>query len=95
MSREILRPLRGFFVSGTGTDVGQSVATAALLRALRHRGLAVQAVKPVQTGVEDAAREGDAALYAAAAGDTADRLPAPAATLHAFRIWPQPARGAA
>ncbi|WP_297218389.1 adenosylmethionine--8-amino-7-oxononanoate transaminase [uncultured Desulfovibrio sp.] len=95
MSREILRPLRGFFVSGTGTDVGKSVATAALLRALRHRGLAVQAVKPVQTGVEDAAREGDAALYAAAAGDTADRLPAPAATLHAFRLPASPHLAAA
>ena len=36
-------------MAGTGTDVGKTVCTAALLRALRQNGLAAQAVKPVQT----------------------------------------------
>lgn len=40
---------RGLFVSGSGTDVGKTVTTAALLRALRLGGWAAQAVKPVQT----------------------------------------------
>ena len=54
-------------ISGTGTDVGKSVVTAALLRALRQKGLDAQALKPVQTGCA-ASPEGqplspDAALY--------------------------------
>ena len=44
-------PVQGFFVTGTGTDVGKTAFTAALLRALRGRGVAAQALKPVQTGV--------------------------------------------
>ena len=61
------RPLRGLFVSGTGTDVGKTVALAALLRACLKAGVRVRPVKPVQTGVSgpDDAR-GDAAVYAAA-----------------------------
>ncbi|MFR8275033.1 MAG: AAA family ATPase [Desulfovibrio fairfieldensis] len=47
----VRRPLCAVFVSGTGTDVGKTVVTAALLRALRLAGVAAQAVKPVQTGV--------------------------------------------
>ena len=46
-----LRPLNGLFVAGSGTDVGKTVVTAALLRALLLAGVRVQAVKPVQTGV--------------------------------------------
>lgn len=84
-----------FFVSGTGTDVGKSVATAALLRALRQAGLAAQAVKLVQTGVEDAARQGDAALYAQAVADLPAAALAPAATLHSFRLPASPHLAAA
>ncbi|MDD4700985.1 MAG: adenosylmethionine--8-amino-7-oxononanoate transaminase [Desulfovibrio sp.] len=46
-----IRPLQGIFVAGSGTDVGKTVCTGALLRALQQAGCAVQAVKPVQTGV--------------------------------------------
>lgn len=84
-----------FFVSGTGTDVGKSVATAALLRALRQAGLAAQAVKPVQTGVEDAARQGDAARYTQAVADLPAAALAPAATLHSFRLPASPHLAAA
>lgn len=45
------KPLMGVFVAGSGTDVGKTVCTGALLRALRQSGFAAQAVKPVQTGV--------------------------------------------
>ena len=47
----VSRPLSGLFVAGSGTDVGKTVVTAALLRALVLAGVRVQAVKPVQTGV--------------------------------------------
>lgn len=86
---------RAFFVSGTGTDVGKTVVTAALLRALRQAGLAAQAVKPVQTGVEDAARQGDAACYARAVADLPVAALAPAATLHSFRLPASPHLAAA
>ena len=83
------------FISGTGTDVGKTVATAALLRALRQAGLAVQAVKPVQTGVEDAACQGDAACYASAVEDMPPGPLPPAATLHSFRLPASPHLAAA
>ncbi|WP_404351532.1 dethiobiotin synthase [Phycicoccus jejuensis] len=38
-------------VTGTGTDVGKTVATAALAALVRGRGSEVQVVKPTQTGV--------------------------------------------
>ena len=41
---------RGFFVTGTDTDVGKTFFTTALLQALRARGLDAGAFKPVQTG---------------------------------------------
>ncbi|MDQ0464322.1 dethiobiotin synthetase [Caulobacter ginsengisoli] len=43
------------FITGTGTDVGKTYVTAALIRALRAGGLAVEASKPVVSGF-DAAR---------------------------------------
>lgn len=39
-------------VTGTSTDVGKTVATAALAVMLRRRGASVAVVKPLQTGVE-------------------------------------------
>lgn len=42
-----------FFVSGTGTGVGKSVVTAALIRELRERGEKVRALKPVISGYPD------------------------------------------
>lgn len=94
------RPLRGLFVTGTGTDVGKTVFTAALLRALRLAGVAAQAVKPVQTGVASdlihSAPSADAPVYAAALAD----LPpvpelAPGATLHCYPLAASPHLAAA
>lgn len=39
-------------VTGTGTEVGKTVVTAALAALARDRGMRVAVVKPVQTGVE-------------------------------------------
>lgn len=39
-------------VTGTGTDIGKTIATAALAACYVARGQRVAAVKPVQTGVE-------------------------------------------
>ncbi len=38
-------------VTGTGTEVGKTVVTAALAALVRHRGTSVAVVKPTQTGV--------------------------------------------
>ena len=43
---------RALFVTGTGTDVGKTMATAALLRALRSSGINAATMKPVQTGAD-------------------------------------------
>ena len=45
--------LRGCFVTGTDTGVGKSVLTAAIVATLRARGIAVRALKPVITGLEE------------------------------------------
>lgn len=85
------RPLRAAFVAGTGTDVGKTVATAALLRALRGLDVAAQAVKPVQTGVAAPGLCGDAVTYATAVADLTP-VPGvpPAAVLHAFSLPASP-----
>jgi dethiobiotin synthetase len=41
---------RGIFVTGTGTGVGKTVLTRAIVRALSQRGLNVSALKPVESG---------------------------------------------
>ena len=40
------------FVTGTGTEIGKTVATAALAAVVRERGSSVAVVKPAQTGLE-------------------------------------------
>lgn len=53
-------------ITGTNTDVGKTVATAALAVAYRRQGWNVLAIKPVQTG--EPAGSGDAHTVAALAG---------------------------
>lgn len=43
-------PGNGLFITGTGTEVGKTVVTAALAWALREQGLRVGVMKPVQSG---------------------------------------------
>lgn len=54
-------------VTGTSTEVGKTIVTAALAAAAVARGVAVTAVKPAQTGVV-AGEDGDAAVVARLAG---------------------------
>ncbi len=57
---------RGYFVTGTDTGVGKTTFCVGLLRAAFRRGLAVAALKPVETGSGPDAS--DASRLAAAAG---------------------------
>lgn len=62
---------RTVFVTGTGTDVGKTFVTAALLGALRARGLRPRALKPVASGFSARAPEdSDSARLALAQGLT-------------------------
>jgi dethiobiotin synthetase len=60
----------GFFVTGTDTGVGKTVAACALVRGLRARGVAVGVMKPVETGVDERGPQ-DALALTAAADETA------------------------
>lgn len=68
------RPLRGCFVTGTDTGVGKTVVAAAIVARLRERGVAVRALKPLITGLDDPPDPvwpRDHELLASAAGSTA------------------------
>jgi dethiobiotin synthetase len=55
------------FITGTGTELGKTFVAAGLIRALRHEGRAVEALKPVVTGFDPAtAGESDPARLLAA-----------------------------
>lgn len=41
---------KGFFVTGTGTDVGKTVVTSILLKYMLNHGIDIIPVKPIQTG---------------------------------------------
>ena len=58
--------LHGCFITATGTDVGKTFIARALALALRARGQAVCAVKPMETGCDPAPK--DAMLLAEACG---------------------------
>ena len=54
-------------VTGTDTEVGKTLVTAALGAMLASQGLRVTAIKPVESGVEGVSRE-DGRLIAEATG---------------------------
>lgn len=62
--------MRGLFVTGTGTGVGKTIVSAALLAAMRGAGEQVRAYKPVVTGLAEPSGQWppDHELLAAAAG---------------------------
>jgi dethiobiotin synthetase len=49
--------MSAIFVTATGTDIGKTFVTAALIRHLRGTGHAVHAIKPIVTGFEQAGWE--------------------------------------
>lgn len=59
---------RGLLITGTDTNVGKTVVTAALAAALARAGTRVRALKPVASGVPRGEPGEDAARIAAAAG---------------------------
>jgi dethiobiotin synthetase len=57
--------MRGLVVLGTDTGIGKTVVAAGLCAYLRGRGIAVQPLKPIETGVdENGGRPADADLLA-------------------------------
>lgn len=72
--------MAGVFVTGTGTDVGKTFVTAALVRQLRDAGKVVDAYKPVVSGFDPANVAGSdpgvllAALGRAASDSEIDRV---------------------
>jgi dethiobiotin synthetase len=70
---------RGFFVTGTDTGVGKTVAAVALLRACASRGLRAVGMKPVAAGIDPLAGVNADVAALAAAGNIdaplADRNP--------------------
>ncbi|TKI07405.1 dethiobiotin synthase [Martelella alba] len=65
---------RSYFITGTDTDIGKTLATCALLRAAGGAGLRAAGYKPVASGcrmVDGMARNGDALALAASANITA------------------------
>jgi len=66
---------RGFFISGTDTGVGKTLAACALVRALRARGTDVGVMKPIETGVRDAGPlDAQALRDAAGVGDSLEAI---------------------
>ncbi len=68
--------MRGLFVTGTGTGVGKTVLSAALLAAAAAAGEPVRAHKPVVTGLDDPPGEWppDHELLARATGQTPEEV---------------------
>jgi dethiobiotin synthetase len=68
--------VRGLFVTGTGTGVGKTVLSAALLAAMVAAGESVRAHKPVVTGLDDPPGEWppDHELLARAAGMAPEKV---------------------
>lgn len=67
----------GLFVTGTDTGVGKTVLTAAVVAALRARGLAAKALKPLITGLDepqDALWPSDDRLLAEVSGTTPEAV---------------------
>ena len=55
--------MRGYFITGTDTDVGKTWVTAGLLQAINEQGLSTIAMKPVASGckiIDDKLRNADA-----------------------------------
>ncbi|HMC49117.1 MAG TPA: dethiobiotin synthase [Solirubrobacterales bacterium] len=68
---------KGFFVTGTGTDVGKTVVAAVLAHDLRRQGSTVAVFKPAVTGLEEASEPDHALLRRAAGSEQSDDEIAP------------------
>lgn len=68
---------KGFFVTGTGTEVGKTVVAAVLARGLRRQGSTVAVFKPAVTGLDDPGETDHALLRRAAESEQSDDEIAP------------------
>jgi dethiobiotin synthetase len=68
---------KGFFVTGTGTEVGKTVVAAALARGLRNRWASVAVFKPAVTGLNEPGETDHALLRRAAGSEQSDDEIAP------------------
>jgi len=83
--------MRGFFITGTGTEVGKTVAAAAVIGALRSMGLSVCAMKPVESGCDGIPPDGTFLREASGVDEPVDLITpfmfkAPLAPLSAARL---------
>ncbi len=69
--------MRGFFVTGTGTEVGKTVVAATLARTLANSGAGVAVFKPAVTGLDDPGETDHALLRRAAGSEQSDDEIAP------------------
>lgn len=69
--------MRGFFVTGTGTEVGKTVVAAVLARTLVAAGERVAVFKPAVTGLDDPGETDHALLRRAAGSEQSDEEIAP------------------
>jgi dethiobiotin synthetase len=75
--------MSAFFITGTGTEIGKTFVTAALIRELRRCGRPVAALKPVASGFDPAqAAASDPGVLLAALGE-----PLSAETLNRIAPW--------
>jgi len=63
---------QGFFVTGTGTEVGKTVVAAVLAHNLRRRGSSVAVFKPAVTGLDEPVETDHAVLRRAAGSEQSD-----------------------
>lgn len=68
---------KGFFVTGTGTEVGKTVVAAALARTLANSGERVAVFKPAVTGLDEPGETDHALLRRAAGSKQSDEEIAP------------------
>jgi dethiobiotin synthetase len=68
---------KGFFVTGTGTEVGKTVVAAVLANELRRRGASVAVFKPAVTGLDEPGETDHALLRRAAGSEQSDDEIAP------------------
>ncbi len=68
---------KGFFVTGTGTEVGKTVVAAVLARDLRRQGSRVAVFKPAVTGLDEPGETDHALLRRASGSEQGDDEIAP------------------
>ncbi len=69
--------MRGFFVTGTGTEVGKTVVAAVLARTLANSGERVAVFKPAVTGLDEPGETDHALLRRASSSEQSDEEIAP------------------